>query len=52
MRNPVDTAMALVPMVVEQNGRAFLTDQRFVDPSRKQRGGAFVIPLDIPGPSS
>ena len=41
-----------MPMVVEQNGRAFLTDQRFVDPSRKQRGGAFVIPLDIPGPSS
>jgi len=35
-----------MPMVVEQGGRAFLTDQRFVDPSRRQRGGTFVIPLD------
>jgi inner membrane protein len=35
-----------MPMVVEQGGRAFLTDQRFVDPLRNQRGGTFVIPLD------
>lgn len=35
-----------MPVVVGQDGRAFLTDQRFVDPSRNQRGGAFVIPLD------
>ena len=41
-----------MPMVVDQDGRAFLTDQRFVDPSRNQRGGAFVIPLDNREPSS
>ena len=41
-----------MPIVVEQSGRAFLTDQRFVDPSRKQRGGTFVIPLDNPSSSS
>jgi inner membrane protein len=35
-----------MPMVVEQNGRAYLTDQRFVDPSRNQRPNTFVIPLD------
>jgi inner membrane protein len=35
-----------MPMVVEQGGRAFLTDQRFVDPSRSQRRGTFVISLD------
>ena len=35
-----------MPMVVVQGGRAFLTDQRFVDPARNQRGGTFVIPLD------
>jgi len=35
-----------MPIVVEQNGRAFLTDQRFVDPLREQRRGTFVIPLD------
>jgi inner membrane protein len=41
-----------MPIVVEQDGRAFLTDQRFVDPSRSQRSATFVIPLDIPRPSS
>jgi inner membrane protein len=35
-----------MPIVVEQGGRAFLTDQRFVDPSRRQSSAAFVIPLD------
>jgi len=39
---------SLMPTVVEQGGRAFLTDQRFVDPQRKQRGGPFVISLDKP----
>jgi inner membrane protein len=37
-----------MPIVVEQDGRAYLTDQRFVDPSRRQRSGTFVIPLDKP----
>jgi inner membrane protein len=35
-----------MPLVVDQDGRAFLTDQRFVDPSRNQRGDTFVVPLD------
>jgi inner membrane protein len=35
-----------MPLVVAQGGRAFLTDQRFFDPHRQQRGGTFVIPLD------
>ena len=41
-----------MPIVVEQSGRAYLTDQRFVDPSRTQRGGTFVIPLDNRPPNS
>jgi inner membrane protein len=41
-----------MPMVVEQGGRAFLTDQRFVDPSRIQRSGTFVVPLDKPPTNS
>jgi len=41
-----------MPLVVEQGGRAFLTDQRFIDPSRRQRGNTFVIPLDNRGSSS
>ena len=35
-----------MPLVVEQGSRAFLTDQRFFDPRRQQRGGTFAIPLD------
>ncbi|HET7577235.1 MAG TPA: metal-dependent hydrolase [Sphingomicrobium sp.] len=38
-----------MPMVAEQNGRLFLTDQRFHDPRRRQGGGGFAIPLDKPG---
>jgi inner membrane protein len=37
-----------MPMVAEQNGRAFLTDQRFHDPRRREGGGGFSIPLDEP----
>jgi inner membrane protein len=39
-------AWSWMPIVVEYNGRAFLTDQRFVDPLHEQRRGTFVIPLD------
>lgn len=38
-----------MPMVAEQGGHAFLTDQRFHDPRRRQGGAAFSIPLDNPG---
>jgi hypothetical protein len=41
-----------MPMVVEDGGRAFLTDQRFHDDGRRARGGPFLIPLDNPRPSS
>jgi inner membrane protein len=41
-----------MPLVVVQGGRAYLTDQRFVDPQRRQRGGTFVIPLDNRPPNS
>jgi inner membrane protein len=37
-----------MPMVAEQNGRLFLTDQRFHDPGRSQGSGGFSIPLDGP----
>jgi len=32
-----------MPIVVERNGRAYLTDQRFAD--RQGRGGPFLVPL-------
>jgi len=35
-----------MPMVVEQQGRAYLTDQRFYDQSSARRSGSFLIPLD------
>ena len=35
-----------MPMVVEQQGRAYLTDQRFYDQSSARRTGSFLIPLD------
>jgi inner membrane protein len=41
-----------LPIVVERDGRAFLTDQRFYDGARRSGTGAFLIPLDIPTPSS
>jgi len=41
-----------MPLVVEQDGRAFLTDQRFYDQSSRIRSGTFLIPLDNPRPSS
>jgi inner membrane protein len=37
-----------MPMVAEQNGHLFLTDQRFHDPRRRRGGGGFAIPLDNP----
>jgi inner membrane protein len=37
-----------MPMVAEQDGRFFLTDQRFHDPRRRRGGGGFAIPLDNP----
>jgi inner membrane protein len=41
-----------MPMVIDDGGRAFLTDQRFHDPERGARGGPFLIPLDNLRPSS
>jgi hypothetical protein len=51
-----------MPLVIEQGGHAFLTDQRFYSTFRAQdvpaalrrrfRSPAFLIPLDNPGPSS
>jgi inner membrane protein len=35
-----------MPMVVEQGGRAFLTDQRFYDAPARRRPGGFFVPLD------
>ena len=41
-----------MPMVVEQDGRAYLTDQRFFDRPPRQRPASFLIPLDNPRPST
>jgi inner membrane protein len=41
-----------MPMVVIDGRRAFLTDQRFYENSRRVRATPFLIPLDIPPPSS
>jgi len=41
-----------MPMVVEQGGHAFLTDQRFYEGGSRISRGAFMIPLDNPHPSS
>jgi inner membrane protein len=41
-----------MPMVVSEGGRAYLTDQRFYDDARRMRNTSFLIPLDIPRPSS
>ena len=35
-----------MPMVVEEGGRAFLTDQRFYESTRRARARNFLIPLD------
>ena len=40
-----------MPMVYEQGGRAYLTDQRFFDAGRTA-SSTFLIPLDNPHPSS
>lgn len=37
---------ARMPMVVEEGGRAWLTDQRFYDSSRRAGSRNFLIPLD------
>jgi len=42
---------ARMPMVYEQNGRAFLTDQRFFESGRAS-SSPFLIPLDNPASSS
>jgi inner membrane protein len=35
-----------MPLVVVENGRAYLTDQRFYDGGRRSRSTSFLIPLD------
>jgi inner membrane protein len=35
-----------MPMVIEEDGRAYLTDQRFYDDARRMRSNGFLIPLD------
>jgi inner membrane protein len=35
-----------MPVVVERDGKAYLTDQRFSGPSSSRRGGPFLIPLE------
>lgn len=40
-----------MPLVVTERGRAFLTDQRFYDGSRKLGRRTFLLPLDNPRPS-
>lgn len=40
-----------MPMVAVENGRAFLTDQRFYDDARRMRNRSFLIPLDNRHPS-
>jgi len=34
-----------MPVVVERDGKAFLTDQRFAGRPSARRGGPFLIPL-------
>ncbi len=41
-----------MPMVVEERGNAFLTDQRFYTTEDRSRNRAFLIPLDNKVPSS
>lgn len=41
-----------MPMVVEEGGRAYLTDQRFFDRPARQRPSSFMLPLDKQGPTS
>jgi inner membrane protein len=41
-----------MPLVVEEGAHAFLTDQRFYDPSSSIRSSSFLIPLDNRHPSS
>jgi inner membrane protein len=41
-----------LPLVVDEQGRAYLTDQRFYDATRGPGSGTFLIPLDNPRPSS
>lgn len=41
-----------MPMVVEEGGRAFLTDQRFYESTRRAGARNFLIPLDNNGPNS
>jgi len=43
---------ARMPMVVEEDGRTFLTDQRFYDNRHRGRISSFLIPLDNGRPSS
>ena len=43
---------ARMPMVVDDGGRAFLTDQRFYDGTARRGSGSFLIPLDNRFPSS
>jgi inner membrane protein len=40
-----------MPLVIEDQGRAFLTDQRFVSGPVRTHGGRgnFTVPLDKPG---
>ncbi|HEX8842220.1 MAG TPA: metal-dependent hydrolase [Sphingomicrobium sp.] len=41
-----------MPMVVEEGGRAFLTDQRFYESTRRAGARNFLIPLDKAGVNS
>lgn len=41
-----------MPMVVVEDGRAYLTDQRFYDDTRRTGNATFLIPLDNARPSS
>jgi inner membrane protein len=41
-----------MPLVVTENGRAYLTDQRFYDGTRSVRSRNFLIPLDNPRSNS
>ena len=43
---------ARMPMVVEEGGRAFLTDQRFYESTRRAGARNFLIPLDNNEPNS
>lgn len=35
-----------MPIVIERDGRPFLTDQRFLDRARRRGGNLFLVPLD------